>query len=171
MTCRLSQRHPIDVLYDRAKKYPGGIEGLAHRHDMSVKTLNNKLERNNDTHHLRADEFEEILRRLVAAKVPDAYAPLRALCLRFDHVAVLVPEAKDGAASELAAHVVNLLKESGDVARDIQESLANDGEIDAREAEQLNKDIDDVVAVMLSLREAVKRLQQPVRRAQIKGVG
>jgi hypothetical protein len=170
MTCRLSQQHPIDVLYGRAKKYPGGIEALAHRMDVSAKLLYNKLERNCETHHLREDEFEQILRLLVAAKVPDAYAPLRALCLRFDHVAVQLPEVKDGAASELSAHAVKLLAESGDVARDIHDGLANDGVIDAAEAARLDKDIDDVVAVMLSLKETVKRIQQPARKAQIKAV-
>ncbi len=170
MTCRLSQRHPIDVLYDRAKKYPGGIEALAHRMDVSVKTLYNKLERNCETHHLREDEFEQILRLLAAAKVVDAFAPLRALCLRFDHVAVQIPEAHEGPAAELAAHVVKLLAESGDVARGIQDGLANDGVIDDAEAEKLNKDIDDVMAVMLSLKETVKRIRQPARRAVMEAV-
>lgn len=170
MTCRLNQRHPIDVLYALAKKYPGGIEALAHRMDASVKTLYNKLERNCETHHLREDEFEQILRLLVAAKVPDAYAPLRALCLRFDHVAVQIPEVKEGVASELAGHVVKLLAESGDVAKDIQEGLANDGQIDAPEADKLLRDVDDVIAVLLSLKETVKRLPIPSRRASIKVV-
>jgi hypothetical protein len=170
MTCRLSQQHPIDVLYSRAKKYPGGIEALAHRMDVSAKLLYNKLERNCETHHLREDEFEQILRLLAAAKVADAFAPLRALCLRFDHVAVQLPEVNEGEASELSAHVVKLLAESGDVARDIHDGLANDGVIDAAEAARLDKDIDDVVAVMLSLKETVRRLQQPARKAQIKVV-
>lgn len=170
MTCRLSQLHPVDVLYDRARKYPGGIEALAGRIDMSVKVLYNKLERNNETHHLRLDEFEEILRALDSRRVPDAFAPLRALCLRFDHVAVHLPEVHEGPASELAGHVVKMASELGDVARDVQEGLANDGVIDEAEADRLFKDIDDVVTAALTLKETVKRIKTPARRAQIKAV-
>lgn len=117
MTCRLDRRNPLDALYDRAKKYPGGIEALAQRMGTSASVLYKKLEQTNETHHLRADEFEDAIRLIDAARVPDAFAPLRALCWRFDHVAVQLPTVTDGQAAELASRVVNVLAEAGDVAR------------------------------------------------------
>lgn len=153
MTCRLDQRNPMDALYDRAKKYPGGIEALASRLGVSAKGLYNKFEHNNDTHHLRHDEFESTIALLAAANVPDAFAPLRALCWRFDHVGVHVPSLSTVPDSDLARDVVRVAAETGDVARRADEAIRDDGVIDSREWGEIDREIEEAVRALITMRD------------------
>lgn len=47
---------PIDAAYYTAHKYPGGVRAIAQRMGMSANVLQNKVNPNNDTHHLTLAE-------------------------------------------------------------------------------------------------------------------
>lgn len=151
MTCELDRSNPTDALYDRARLYPGGIDALARRFPMSPKVLYNKLEGHNETHHLRFDEWDRTLGLIVAAKVPEAYAPLRALNWRFDHVAVHVPMLVAGDAAALSSVMVTVVREIGDVAAELEAGM-RDRRLSAREYGRLDRQIGEAVAALTFLR-------------------
>jgi hypothetical protein len=105
MTYRLDEMNRTDAVYQIAKQYPGGIEALASAMRKSAGVLYKKLEQHCETHALRQDEFEEIIARCAAARVPDAFLPLRALCFRFNHVAVKLPDLTDHSTSRIEVEI------------------------------------------------------------------
>lgn len=159
MTCEIDQSNATDALYDRARLYPGGIDALARRYPMSPKVLYNKFEGNNETHHLRFDEWDRGLGLIVAAKVPDAYAPLRALNWRHNHVAVLVPMLVAGDAASLSSAMVAVVREIGDVAAELEAGM-RDRRLNAREYRKLDRQIGEAIAALTFLRaQAAERMK------------
>ncbi|MBY0411363.1 MAG: hypothetical protein K2Q97_14870 [Burkholderiaceae bacterium] len=130
---------------------PGGIAALARRFPMSPKVLYNKFEGNNDTHHLRFDEWDRTLGLVVAAKVPDAYAPLRALNWRHDHVAVYVPMLAINGEASLSSAMVSVVREIGDVAAELESGM-RDRRLNAREYAKLDRQIGEAIAALTFLR-------------------
>lgn len=157
MSHRLDQLNPLDAIYDRAKRYPGGVEALAHLMQKSSAVLYKKLERHTESHGLRFDEFEEIQRRLIAAHVPDAYAPLRALAYRFGHVAIKLPEVDHIGNNDLRDDLVQLFAETGDVPRAIERALANDERISSAELTEIEREISEAMEKLAQLREHVRQ--------------
>jgi hypothetical protein len=164
MTSRLDQLDPVDALYTVAKKYPGGIDALAKRMELNAFTLYKKLERNNSTHNLQFAEFIEIVSCCAAAGVPDAYRPLRALNWQLDHVAVHVPMLASASDSDLSRDMVKAVAEAGDVARKLDEFLSDDGLIDAKEGRELDVEIEQAIAAMVTLRDRARKLRGKGRR-------
>lgn len=157
MTCRLDEMNSTDALYAIARKYPGGIEALAKRMGKSAGMLYKKLERGSDQHHLRDDEFDEIVALCAAARVPDAYLPLRAKAWRHGHVAVKLPDLDSKSSSELAEMVVRVFKEGGDVARIIDEKTQDDGRITRQELPDVEREIEQAIGALAELRERARR--------------
>lgn len=157
MTYKLDQLNPLDALYDRAKQYPGSIEALAHLMQKSPAVLYKKLERHTESHGLRFDEWEEIQRRLIAAHVPDACAPLRALAYRFGHVAIKLPEVDHVTDKELRDDLVQLFAETGDVPRVIEKALANDDRITPAELAAIEREIEEAMEKLAQVREHVRQ--------------
>lgn len=154
MTCQYSEINPHDALYIAARKYPGGIEALAQRMQMSPNVLRNKLRPGIATHHTNLEEFSTILEFLHEAHVPEADLALRSLCWQHGYIPVKLPEVTQPA-SELLAMVLNLLREEGELAGSIQTALADDGRIDDRERESIEIRLQRCVDALLSLRERV----------------
>ena len=50
-----------DAVYRTVHEYPGGATALAARMGMSSNMLSNKVNPNNDTHHLRLDEANTLM--------------------------------------------------------------------------------------------------------------
>jgi hypothetical protein len=171
MTYRLDEMNRTDAVYQIAKQYPGGIEALASAMRKSAGVLYKKLEQHCETHALRQDEFEEIIARCAAARVPDAFLPLRALCFRFNHVAVKLPDLTDHSTSELAQMVVRVFHEGGDVARVVEEATkptsASGRAISAKELTRIEVEIEQAIAALAELRGRVRtqaEQQQPALR-------
>lgn len=158
MTCRLDESNSTDALYAVARSYPGGIEALARRIGKSASVLYKKLERGDESHHLRDDEFDLLMSLCAAARVPDAYRPLRVKAWRHGHVAVKLPEFGDLASNDLATQVVKVFREGGDVASAIDEALGGDRRIDAAEGRRIESEIEQAIAALVELRERVRAL-------------
>lgn len=152
MTCSLDPADSIDALYDRVLSYPGSVPAVAQRLRVAVKTLYNKLERSTTSHHLRHDEWERIQALLMAAKVENAFAPLQALCWRFDHVAVHVPALSDLDA-DISRDLMEVMSEVGDVARRAGEAVANDGKVSTKEWDGIELELVQAIAALARMRE------------------
>lgn len=169
MAYRLDEMNRIDAAFAIAKRYPGGVEALANVMHVSASVLYKKLEHGCDTHHLREDEFEEIIARCAAAGVPDAYKPLRALCFRFGHVAVKLPELGDQSSAELAEMVMRCFKEGGDVARVVEEAVSVKSRggrgVTPGELRAIEMEIEQAMGALAELRERARALaDQPALR-------
>ncbi len=98
MTYLYSDASQHEALYNLARKYPGGIEGLASAlsarlaRSISPNVLRNKLRPGIDTHHITLEDFSLILELCEEARVPAAAVPLEALCWRHGRVPVELPE-------------------------------------------------------------------------------
>ena len=123
MTCEYFNINPLDALYNLARRYPGNIEALAVRLGRQAAVLRKQLAPGTTTHHLSPDDFMRIIELCVEARVPDAYVPLHALCFQLDHVAVQLP-AIDTDAGELFGQILRMLREEGELAKNIQEAIA-----------------------------------------------
>lgn len=156
MTCALDPGNPIDALYEVLKRYPGGVEAVAARRRMSPSVLYKKLEHNNDTHHLRFDEFSDFVAWSAGARVDDPYQPLRALNWRHDHVAVHVPLIGVGAVGDVTMAMVKVASEVGDVATELQRRIA-DGDLSPDDFRRIDTEIQQAVAALTILRGRARK--------------
>lgn len=155
MTSRYSEINQHDALYIAARKYPGGVEALAQRLGMSPKVLYNKLRPAIDTHHTNFEEVSAIIECLEEARVPEAYLALQAFNWRHGHVAFRLPSS-DVPTGELLAQVLEILREEGTLANDINEALGNDGRIDSRELDKIERDLQLCIGALVTLRDKVR---------------
>lgn len=158
MTCALSITNMHDALYNAARKYPGGIESLAGRLEVSPGTLYNKLRRQVDTHQTSFEEAAVIMEHLAEASRPDAFAALHSMAWRLQHVAVELPDiVPDADPVPIMQQLCHTFKEGGDVAQAIERSLADDQWIDAHEYELIDTEIMEAVTELIRLREMCRR--------------
>lgn len=165
MTCHYSPQSPLDALYIAARKYPGGIEALAPRLDVSAQTLYKMLRRDVTTHRLSFDLFEQIIDLLSSAGMADAAAmPLQALCWSQGHVAVRLPTC-GSSAETLMEQVVVMFREGGDVAGAIK-TAAGDGSLTARGADNIYTQIREAQEALAGLAEMVRAMRSSVGGTQ-----
>ena len=157
MTYRLDPGSPLDAVYDLAKRYPGGVDAVAHRLKAQVATFYKKLSHNVETHRLTLDEFERTLHVFAEANMPDAFQPLHSLAWRFDHVCIPVPHVSSDCPNELSIGVMKIAQEIGDVARETA-NAAQDGVITKREYERIDREIEEAMSALAAHREALKAL-------------
>jgi hypothetical protein len=158
MTCKPVPGHPLDALYQAARRYPGGIEALAHRLKISEPTLYKKLRHQCDTHHLAYDgELSEILFCLEDAQIAGWADTLHALCWRHGHLAILVPVHEGGTAGEITAAIVESVKEHAEAIQAIGDSLKRDAQIDAGELLLINKQIEEAMVALVALKDLAQR--------------
>lgn len=162
MTCRRDPRNALDVLYDTvAKRYPGGVEAMAFRMNISSGLLYKKFQRSDIRHRLAFVEFDEALRFCAEARVPDAYDALQSLAWAHGHLLVLVPDMDTRSDAELAEGVVQLFKEGGEVAAEIQRAMVDDN-ITPGEGDAIDLKIEQMMRAVADLRARVKRkVKQP----------
>lgn len=168
MTHMYSETSQHEALYNAARKYPGGIDGLAHalsvRLDkrISPNVLRNKLRPGIDTHHVTLEDFSLILELCEEARVNCAAQPLNALCWRHGHVAVQVPVA-DPDDPNPARTVCAVMSKIGVVAETVAKA-AEDGVITERELEAIEADFLKAQAALASWHAAI-RLQAESQRS------
>lgn len=156
MTCRLDQLNVLDAAYGVAKRYPGGVEALAQRMQMSANVLYKKMRGSVETHHLNVDELSEIVDCAEQVRMADAKLPVRALCWRHGGVFVELPEVSGQAGDKFLLQVIHTAKEQSDVIRRIEAALANDGKVDARELRDIERDIQEAMTAQVELLEMVR---------------
>lgn len=169
MPLPLNQMHPLDVLYQACRAYPGGIEALAARLGKSPSILYNKLRQQVQTHYVGYDdELSEILFCLRDAGVVGWDKTISAFCWRHGFVVVPFPDLGEVSDDELMEMVLRVVKEQGDVAAALTAALApnSDGghDISRREFCAIDKEISEAMAALAELRERVKvRATDPKR--------
>ena len=81
MTRRYSDMNQHDALYKIARSYPGGLDALAEKMDISTNVLRNKLAPHIESHYPSFEELSTIVELCAEAGVKDALMPLHALLL------------------------------------------------------------------------------------------
>ncbi|BCL92129.1 phage regulatory CII family protein [Ralstonia pseudosolanacearum] len=150
MTHRYSDADQHEALYNLARKYPGGIEGLASalsaRLDrrISPNVLRNKLRPGIDTHHVTYEDFSLILELCEEARVPGAIAPLEALCWRHGRIPVELPQVDTDDANP-ARTVCQVMARIGGlaatVAKAAEDNVITEAELEAIEGEFLKAQV------------------------------
>lgn len=80
-----------------------------------------------------------------------------------EHDCLILRLPEEGASPEWLSHLTNIGREAGDVFHRAGEFLADDGEIDHREAPLLLREIDDLLRVVAAMRAAVRaRIPEPI---------
>jgi hypothetical protein len=161
VTCKYSEINQHDALYMVARRYPGGIEALAHRTGRSTSMMYNKLRPGVLTHMVSFEEATEVIELCQQAGVEDALLPAEALAWRLGRVLVDVPQENTNSNEELTQLVCKAVKEFGDVGSSIYQSLATNNEIDTRELAAFEVEFKEAIAALFQLRE---RVQQSVKR-------
>lgn len=156
VTLRYSETNQHDALYTVARAYPGGVEALARRMGRSAAVFYNKLRPGIDTHHVAFEEVSEIVELCQQAGVKDALSPLHALNMRHGLVAFPMPQVDSLTDDALAQTVCRAMKEFGEVAASVSESLANDGKISDAELEKIEKEFQDAFAAIGEWRARVR---------------
>ena len=141
MTYLYSDVSQHEALYNAARKYPQGIEGLADalsarlNKRISSNVLRNKLRPGIDTHHITLEDFSLVLELCEEARIDGALQPLDALNWRHGRVAVQIPEV-DPDDPNPARPVCQVMAKIGTVA-DTVTKAAEDGVITVAELEEI----------------------------------
>ncbi len=155
VTLRYSEANQHDALYLIARKYPGGVEALAHRLGKSSDVLYNKLRPGVLSHHTAFEEVSLILELAEEAGVADWALPLRAFCWRHRHIAIPLPACSETDDEQLTMLLCRTMKEIGDVADEISQAT-HDGHITERELERIEIQFTEATAALMALRERVR---------------
>jgi hypothetical protein len=161
MTCEYFNINPDDALYNVARSYPGNIEALALRLGRQASVLRKQMAPGTTTHHLSPDDFLRIIELCAEARVPEAFAPLHAMAFRLDHVAVRMPAVDaDADSGELFQQILLMLREEGELAKCIQDSLAENSaggkKIAKNELAIIENHLEQCIGALATLREQVR---------------
>lgn len=130
-----------DAAHKTVKDYPGGSEALAVRIGMSAAVLRNKVNPNNNTHHLTLAEASEIMGVTGDDRILHAMAA--------EHGYTLQKMQADGMASVMGAMLENAAKQ-GAFAQALQEALS-DGLISENEMKVISSAGTAQVEAMINL--------------------
>ena len=155
MTRKYSDMNQHDALYKVARAYPGGLEALAIRLEMSVNVLRNKLAPGIESHYPSFEELSLIIEQCHAAGVKDAHLPLHALLGRHGMAAFLVPEPEHINKDDLSQTVCRVMSQVGDVAEAVSNSLM-DGVITLAEADLIEKEFQGALAALGEWRARIR---------------
>jgi Phage regulatory protein CII (CP76) len=155
MTRRYSDMNQHDALYKVARAYPGGLEALAEKMDMSVNVLRNKLAPGIDTHYASFEEVSQIVELCRAAKVKDALLPLHAMLARLDMAAFVVPEPECVSNDDLSQTVCRVMSQVGSVAEAVSDALL-DGVITSAEADLIEREFQGALTALGEWRARIR---------------
>lgn len=156
MTYFYDEIDPLDALYNAAREYPGGIPAIALRINVPVKTLQKKLSPAVQTHVLTYAEAIAVLELLDGVVPAAADMAIGGLMWRLNRMAIRLPSGDDVDVSALFAQVMQVFSDGGRLADDIKSALADDNRIDARELSGIEKDLQQVIEDLVTLRNEVR---------------
>ena len=148
-----------DALYTLARAYPGGIDALAAKMEISPNVLRNKLAPGISTHHASFEEASRVIELCQQAGVPDAEMPLHALLLRHGMAGFQAPAQEAQGSLDLSQAVCKAMAQLGDVAEVVSQALL-DGKVDDREADQIEREFQEALAALGAWRAKVRSLRQ-----------
>lgn len=155
MTRKYSDMNQHDALYKIARAYPGGLEALAQKLDMSVNVLRNKLAPGIDTHYPSFEEVSLIVDHCQKANVKDALLPLHALLSRHGMAAFAIPEPDVISSDDLSQTVCRVMSQVGGVAEAVSEALL-DGVITSAEADLIEREFQGALTALGEWRARIR---------------
>ncbi len=155
MTRRYSDTNQHDALYKIARAFPGGIDGLAQRLNISSNVLRNKLAPGIASHYPSFEEVSIIVNLCHEAGVKDAHLPLHALLSRHGMAAFLVPEPAYISNDDLSQTMCKVISQIGDVAEAVSEALM-DKVITEREAEIIEREFQGALTALGEWRARIR---------------
>lgn len=155
MTRKYSEMNQHDALYKVARAYPGGLEALALRLDMSVNVLRNKLAPSIESHYPSFEELSMIIKHCHQAGVKQALLPLHALLARHGMAAFVVPEPAQISNDDLSQTVCRVMSQVGSVAEAVSDALM-DGVITSAEADLIEKEFQGALSALGEWRARIR---------------
>ncbi len=155
MTRRYSDMNQHDALYKVARAYPGGVEALALKMEISANVLRNKLAPGIASHYPSFEEVSEIIELCHAAGVKDALLPLHALLGRHGMAAFLVPEPAHVSDDDLSQTVCRVMSQVGSVAEAVSGALM-DGVITSVEADLIEREFQGALTALGEWRARIR---------------
>jgi hypothetical protein len=155
MTRKYSDLNQHDALYKVARAYPGGLEALAVRLQISVNVLRNKLAPGIETHYPSFEELSLIVEHCQLAGVKEALLPLHALLGRHGMAAFRVPEPEQISKDDLSQTVCRVISQVGNVAEAVSESLM-DGVITPAEADLIEREFQGAITALGEWRARIR---------------
>jgi hypothetical protein len=144
-----------DALYKIARAYPGGLEALAQKMQISSNVLRNKLAPGIDTHYPSFEQFSLIVELCQEAGVKDALLPMHALLSRHGMAAFIVPEPEHISDDDLSQTVCRVMSQVGDVAEAVSSSLL-DGVITDAEADLIEREFQGALTALGEWRARIR---------------
>ena len=147
MTRKYSNMNQHDALYKVARAYPGGLDALAARMQVSVNVLRNKLAPGIESHYPSFEELSQIVELCREAGVKDALLPLHALLGRHGMAAFIVPEPDHISDDDLSQTVCRVMSQVGGVAEAVSAALL-DGVITNDEADLIEREFQGALTAL-----------------------
>ena len=155
MTRRYSDMNQHDALYKIARAYPGGIDALAQRLNISNNVLRNKLAPGSTSHYPSFEEMSNIISLCQEAGVKDALLPLHALLARHGMAAFLVPEPEQINNDDLSQTVCKVMSQVGNVAEAVSDALM-DNIITERELDLIEREFQGALTALGEWRARIR---------------
>jgi len=155
MTRKYSDMNQHDALYKVARAYPGGLEALAQKMDISANVLRNKLAPGIESHYPSFEEVSQIVELCCAAQVKDALLPLHAMLGRHGMAAFVVPEAENITTDDLSQTVCRVMSQVGSVAEVVSTALL-DGIITHAEADLIEREFQGALTALGEWRARIR---------------
>ncbi|MFZ6815078.1 phage regulatory CII family protein [Undibacterium sp. Rencai35W] len=155
MTRKYSDMNQHDALYKVARAYPGGLEALAARLEVSVNVLRNKLAPGIESHYPSFEELSQIVELCRQAGVKDALLPLHALLGRHGMAAFVVPEPDQISDDDLSQTVCRVMSQVGSVAEVVSDALM-DGVITVAEADLIEREFQGALTALGEWRARIR---------------
>ncbi|HEY5800906.1 MAG TPA: phage regulatory CII family protein [Burkholderiaceae bacterium] len=157
MTRRYLEMNQHDALYKVARSYPGGLDALALRMNISANVLRNKLAPGITSHYPSFEEVSEIVELCQEAGVKDALLPLHAMLMRHGMAGFVVPEPDQVATDDLSQTVCRVMSQVGGVANAVSEALL-DGVVTNLEADLVEREFQLALTALGEWRAKIRAL-------------
>lgn len=155
MTRRYSDMNQHDALYKIARAYPGGIDALAIKLNISANVLRNKLAPGIASHYPSFEEVSMIIGLCQETGVKEALLPLHALLSRHGMAAFIVPEPDQVSNDDLSQTVCRVMSQVGNVAEAVSEALI-DNVITEREADLIEREFQGALSALGDWRARIR---------------
>ncbi|TDK62597.1 phage regulatory CII family protein [Sapientia aquatica] len=155
MTRRYSDMNQHDALYKIARSYPGGLDALAEKMDISTNVLRNKLAPHIESHYPSFEELSTIVELCAEAGVKDALMPLHALLSRHGMAAFIIPEPEHITDDDLSQTVCRVMSQVGGVAEAVSSALL-DGVITDVEADLIEREFQGALTALGEWRARIR---------------
>lgn len=155
MTRRYSDMNQHDALYKIARAYPGGIDALAIKLNISANVLRNKLAPGIASHYPSFEEVSMIISVCQESGVKEALLPLHAMLSRHGMAAFVVPEPEQVSSDDLSQTVCRVMSQVGNVAEAVSEALI-DNVITEREADLIEREFQGALTALGDWRARIR---------------